>query len=135
MKKAFEIFHKINENKTEKDFKLVIKKVLRSYQWQINMGILDLNAFENSLINPTTQKSKKIKINEEEIKNSIKKQNSPKLNKLFLYQSKIDTWIREGLSMRKMRRLLWELHRFRCSHETIRKYVKMVCEEEKINKI
>ena len=69
-----------------------------------------------------------------EIKNANIKQKSPQVNKLYLFQSELNLWIQQGISMRKMRKLMWELHRFKCSHETIRKYVKMVFEEEKINK-
>jgi len=134
MKKAFEIFYISNKNMSEKSYKVLIKSVLRSYQIQINAGINQLSAFENSLLNPTISKSKKIKIYEMEIKNANIKQKSPAINKLYLYQSELKNWISQGLSMRKMRRLIWELHRFKCSHETIRKYVKMVFEEEKINK-
>jgi len=135
MKKAFNIFYVSNKNLSENKFREIVRKTLRSYQLQINCGISQMNAFENSLLNPTNSKSKKIKLNEMEIKNAKIKQNSPKLNKLNLYQEELNLWISQGISMRKIRNLLWELHRFKTSHETIRKYVKMVFEEEKINKI
>ncbi|BFU79016.1 hypothetical protein ALC152_22310 [Arcobacter sp. 15-2] len=134
MKKAFEIFYEKNQNQSEKLFTEKFKRVLRSYEIQKNLGISEISAFENSLINATNAKSKKIKINELEIKNAKIKQNSPTLNKLYLFQSELNMWIQKGISMRKMRKLLWELHRFKCSHETIRKYIKMLYEEEKINK-
>jgi hypothetical protein len=134
VKKAFEIFYEKNQNESEKIFTEKFRRVLRSYELQKNMGISQISAFENSLLNATNAKSKKIKINEMEIKNAKIKQNSPSINKLYLYQSELNNWIFQGISMRKMRKLLWELHRFKCSHETIRKYVKMLYEEEKINK-
>ena len=132
MKKAFEIFYENNKNLTEKNLKISIKHVLRSYQIQVNMGISQISAFENSLLNPTLKKTKKVKIKEEEIKNSKKKQCSPKFNRLHLYESELNIWIEEGISMRKIRIMLWKLHRFKCSHETIRKYVKMVLKEGKL---
>lgn len=135
MKKAFEIFYENNKNLSENKFTQIVKKTLRSYELQKRQGITQISAFENSLLNPTVSKSKKIKLNEMEIKNANIKQKSHKLNKLFLYQSELKMWISEGVSMRKIKRLLWELHRFKCSHETIRKYVKMVFEEEKLTKI
>ena len=134
MKKAFEIFYEKNKNESEKIFTEKFRRVLRSYELQKNAGITQLSAFENSLLNPTVSKSKKIKIYEMEIKNANIKQKSPQVNKLYLFQSELNLWIQQGISMRKMRKLMWELHRFKCSHETIRKYVKMVFEEEKINK-
>jgi len=134
VKKAFEIFYEKNKNESEKIFTEKFRRVLRSYELQKNAGITQLSAFENSLLNPTVSKSKKIKIYEMEIKNANIKQKSPQVNKLYLFQSELNLWIQQGISMRKMRKLMWELHRFKCSHETIRKYVKMVFEEEKINK-
>lgn len=135
MKKAFEIFYEKNKKQSEKVFKETIKKVLRSYQLQTNLGISDLNAFENSLLNPTLKKTKKIKLNELEIKNAKIKQNSPKLNKLFLYEEKLDAWISQRVSLRKMKKLLLAEHRYTASHETIRKYVKMKFDQQKLNKI
>jgi len=134
MKKAFEIFFEKNKNLSENKFTQIVKKTLRSYELQKHLGITQISAFENSLINATNSKSKKMKLNEMEIKNANIKQKSPSINKLYLYQSELNNWIFEGISMRKMRKLLWELHRFKCSHETIRKYIKMLYDEEKINK-
>ena len=134
MKKAFEIFFEKNKNLSENKFTQIVKKTLRSYELQKSQGITQISAFENSLLNPTVSKSKKIKIIEMEIKNANIKQRSHKLNKLFLYQAELDNWINQGLSMRKMRILLWQLHKFKISHETVRQYVKMLYDVEKINK-
>lgn len=70
MKKAFEIFYEKNKNLSQNKFTQIVKKTLRSYELQKNMGITQINAFENSLINSTNAKSKKMKINEMEIKNA-----------------------------------------------------------------
>lgn len=72
---------KVEEAKNKDEAIKVVEEFLKSYHYQTDMGIKKLNAFENSILNPTlkfdTRLAKKI-VNLKKIKQSRKK--------MFLYK-------------------------------------------------
>lgn len=122
MKKDLLQFLESIKNSPEKVVKKKMKIVLRSYdiQCSTNQSIDNLEAFKNSLFHPTRGLSKKQKDKLLQIKESEKRQKSPRFNRLYMYEDKLIFWKSNNMGNIKIASLLWQIHRCKISRETLR---------------
>jgi hypothetical protein len=92
------LYTNIYNAKTKKEANEIIKQLLKSFKIQIDAGVNSLDAFENSIMNP----SLKMNIDKEELARLLKLNKSKKFMFLFRYEDSIKILKSGGSSMEKI---------------------------------
>jgi hypothetical protein len=96
------LYTNIYNSKSKKEANEIIKKLLKSFKIQINAGVNELDAFENSIMNPSFI----MNTNKEELTRLLKLNKSTKFMFLFRYEECIKTLKSGGSSMEKIAKYL-----------------------------
>lgn len=107
----------------EKDIRKRMKEILKSYEIQTSYGIPRLEAFSNSLYTTSTRKKQKYRLIELMVKKNELKSRGVKFRQLDRYSHEVLSLYRCGNGFRKISKAMMTIHKFKVSHETIRKYI------------